>query len=131
MDMMDSCGQLSNGSAEPSESLLYLLAQWLKEHSLNVREHWRGNELAEIVVTNPQDPELGRAIISGDGYLTWERNCRFQTTDDARSIGRIIGVLLDENMSQKSTLSTAAASQAELHADVKPYSPQGVDPPGS
>jgi hypothetical protein len=79
----------------PPGSLLRMLASQLISHDLRVREHVRGGELTEIEATNPRDPQQSRVIIGCDGFLTWERWCRFRTDQDAQAVTHTIVTLLD------------------------------------
>lgn len=56
---------------EPGE-LMAVIAQRLKAHGLEIREHYHGEELVEVAVTNPRDPDKGRVCIGYDGRLSWE-----------------------------------------------------------
>ena len=85
-------------SGDPPGSLLQILAARVKERGLEIREHWRGGELTEIAVTNPQNAELVWAIMGCDGFFTWERHCKFASADDVRAMTQTISVILDENM---------------------------------
>jgi hypothetical protein len=85
----------------PPSTLLGMLAQRLTTLGIDIREHERGGELREIAVINPRDPEKGRVVMGCDGYLTWERWCGFRTGHDAYAVAQAIGVLLDDNISQR------------------------------
>jgi hypothetical protein len=92
------------GMPEPQShqpgSLLRMLSERLAACGMEIREHWCGGELTEIAVTNPRDLSMGRVVMGGDGYFTWERLCKFRSDDDVRGVAQATGVLLDENMSK-------------------------------
>jgi hypothetical protein len=131
---------IANGPepATPSESpdrLLQQLAEQATEYGLQVRGHRPSGVLTEIAIVNPQDPGLGRVVMSCDGFFTWERFCLFRTADDVRPVAQAIGVLLDENMSGP-PVAEAFKAQPRERPDRRPAgsvspSSQTADPPRS
>jgi hypothetical protein len=85
----------------PLGGLLQMLASQLTAAGLEVREHQRGSELTEIAATNPRHPGIGRVVIDCEGFLTWERVCRFHTDHDVQAVTHTIRTLLDDHMSQQ------------------------------
>jgi hypothetical protein len=82
-------------------SPLRMLSERLAACGMEIREHRCGGELREIAVINPRDPGMGRVVMGGDGYFTWERHCNFRGDDDVRAVAQATGVLLDETMSKQ------------------------------
>lgn len=98
----------------PPSTLLHQTAQRLTALGMDIRECRDADQLTEIAVTNPRDPERGRAIIDREGFLTWERWCGFRTSHDAYSVAQAISVLLDDDISQQ--FQAAHRQPTSMHA---------------
>ncbi len=78
-----------------SHRLLRLLAERLRERGTEVREHTHGDEIIELTVTNPRDPDRGgRVAIGYGGHLAWERSVEFKTDSDVIAVSGITLALL-------------------------------------
>ncbi len=77
--------------------LLGTVSRGLAVRGLTVTEFHYDGKLVEIDVTNPGDPDQGKANIGGDGYLTWERRgpSDGSTSSDA-IVNIVVGLLTDK-----------------------------------
>jgi hypothetical protein len=74
---------------EPHEALSLIRAK-LQAAKLEIRSHYRCDELAELDVTSPANPERGSMSINRDGFATWE--CMVAIGDD-KGIRAIVDVM--------------------------------------
>jgi hypothetical protein len=70
--------------------LLGIAGGELAARGLAVTEVRYNGELVEIDVTNPGDPDRGKANIGRDGYLIWER---WGPSDGGASAGSIVNIV--------------------------------------
>ena len=99
--------------------LLRRLAEHLAGQGMEIRECRHGDEIVEITVTNPRDPDRGRVVMGYDGYLTWEHWSGFLIDSDVDRNADIIRVLLTEDITgQRKQAGAIAARKAPARVAV-------------
>ncbi len=70
---------------------LAMIAHEIRACGLDVREHYHGNELVEVAVTNPRHPDKGRVSVGCDGRIAWEYSGQIE---DLVGIGEVIATIV-------------------------------------
>ncbi|MGH3156273.1 MAG: helix-turn-helix domain-containing protein, partial [Streptosporangiaceae bacterium] len=79
------------------------LAAQITAHGLQTHGHWTDGEPGEIAVCDPRHPDLGWAVMTRNGQLTWQRHCRLATTADTHAAAQVMTILLGGNLSKDLT----------------------------
>lgn len=83
-----------------SDGLLRRFANSLIARGMEIRKYGHGEEVIEIAVVNPRDPDRGRTVIGYDGLLTWEYQNALKVDSDIDKCADIICALLGKNVAQ-------------------------------
>ncbi len=83
-----------------SDVLLRRLVDLLTAQGLEVRNYDHGDEIIQIAVINPRDPDRGRVVMGYDGYLVWEYWSAFKTDSDVDACAEMICALLTKNIGE-------------------------------
>jgi hypothetical protein len=83
-----------------SDVLLRRLADLLAARGMEIRKYDHGEEIIEIAVVNPRDPDRGRVVFGYDGFLVWEYRSAFKINSDADSSAETICALLTKNITE-------------------------------
>jgi hypothetical protein len=87
------------------------IAQELRARDLEVRESRHGDELIEIVIVNPQEPDKGEARVGYDGNVTWEYHAEIETPVGIEKIrGAIVNVLVSDTARSSTRVVNAEGS---------------------
>jgi hypothetical protein len=101
-----------------SHRLLRILAERLDAYGMQTRESRHGEEIVEITVSNPRDPDKGgRVVIGYEGYLVWECWTKFKSDGDAITAADVVCALLTQDLTGERA-PTAGITPAVVAASV-------------
>jgi hypothetical protein len=102
-----------------SHRLLRILAERLDTFGMQTRESRHGQEIVEITVTNPRDPDRGgRVVIGYEGYLIWECWTEFKSDSDAIAAADVVRALLTQDLTSAPRKSRCALPETPARVAV-------------